>query len=171
MTRRQRRRAVTLVVVLTLARLTAYGLGRPSAGVANRGYVFGLGAVAAYVLLTYIAAVTVAPQPTAFDELATVTTPPRERPTRLAALEDLAAFGADRAQGLHHHLRPYLRELVADRLALRRIDLDTDPRAPAALSPLGWELLRPDRPEPDHARGPGLTATEVAALTDLLEHL
>lgn len=164
-------RALALTAVLTIARLTTYALGKPSAAVANRAYVLALGAVAAWLLLTVIRRRTTPLAAGTFDEAcsSSATTPPR--PARLAALEDLAAFGCDKAQGRHFHLRPYVREVVAERLAARGVDLDTDPGVPTLLGPETWELVRADVPPPDDPTRRGLTDAETRAITDCLERL
>lgn len=169
--KRLRRRAIVLVVVLSAARLTVYAIGRPSAGVANRAYVLALGAVAAWILLSLTRRVTTAPHVTGFHDACRVTRDVHERPARLTALEDLAAFGADKAQGRHFHLRPHVRELTAQALAGRGIDLDSDPQAATLLGPQTWALVRPDVDRPADPRAPGLTPAEVQAITTTLEQL
>jgi hypothetical protein len=166
-----RRQLVVAVLALTLARLTAYAAGQPSAAVADRAYVLGLAAAVLSTLVTAISRRTTPPGPTALDDAAQPDDEPNPRPVRLVALEDLAAFGADKAQGAHFHLRPYVRDLVAHRLRGRGIDLDTDPRVPGILGPVAWDLVRPDRPAPADGRRPGLDDASVRALTDALERL
>jgi hypothetical protein len=167
----RRRQLIAVIALLTIGRLTAYGVGKPSAGIADRAYVLGVGAALLAALVSAIGRRTVQPQPTAFDDAARPRDDVPPRPVRLTALEDLAAFGADKAQGAHFHLRPYVRDLVAHRLRGAGIDLDTDPRAPALLGPVCWDLVRSDRPAPADGRRPGLDDATVRALTDLLERI
>ena len=170
MTRRARWRLAAAVVVLSVARIAASGAGAPT-GPANRAYILALGAAFLHALLGVIDRHTTRPGPTVLDEVAGRVPPQPERPPRLTALEDLAAVGADNAQGTHHHLRPYLRETLRDRLRSRGIELDTDPRVPDLLGPQTWDLVRPDRPEPADGRDPGLTDAQVRAVTDILDRL
>jgi hypothetical protein len=165
------RQLLLAVLALTFARVTMYAMGQPSAAIADRAYVLGLGTAVLLTLLTVINRYTAQPGPTALDDAAHSADDARPRPVRLTALEDLAAFGADKEQGTHFHLRPYVRELVAHRLRGRGVDLDTDPRAPGILGPVVWELVRPDRPAPPDARRTGLSDASVRALTDVLERL
>ena len=79
---------------------------------------------------------------------------------------------ASHAGEMHWRLRPVLREVASVGLRLRRVDLDGDPgSARALLSPLTWELVRPDRPRPDDPFAPGLGRDELRAVLDELEAL
>lgn len=164
-------RALALTAVVTIARLTTYAIGKPSAAVANRAYVLALGALAAWVLLTLIGRHTSPLEPGEFDDACAPPSSAAPRPARLAALEDLAAFGSDKAQGRYFHLRPYVREVVAERLAARGRALDTDPAVPTLLGPETWELVRPDAMPPGDPTRRGLTDTEILAVIDCLERL
>lgn len=170
MTTRSRWRLGAVVLTLVIAWVTAYGAGAPH-GPTNRAAILALGATFLYALLTVIERHTTRPGPTALDEVTRPRPPRADRPTRLTALEDLAAVGADKAQGTHRHLRPYLRGLLRDRLRSRGIELDTDPRVPGLLGPETWDLVRPDRPAPADDRSRGLTTGQVQALTDALNRL
>lgn len=164
-------RLVLVAAGVTIARATAYAVGKPSAALADRAYVLAIGAVAIYALLSLIDRHTSLPRRSALDDAARPPDDGLERPTRLAALEDLAAFAADKAQGVHFHLRPYVRDLFRDRLAAKGMRLDTDPGVPELVGPVAWELARPDRPPPSDGRDPGLTDEQLTALTDTLERM
>jgi len=91
---------------------------------------------------------------------------PRERPLpELERLEREVTLGAATAYDLHHRLLPQLREIAQCRLE----------RAGRQASPetLGrwWELLRPDRPEPEDRRAAGISRSELRALVADLERM
>lgn len=163
------------LLVISVGRLTMYAVGKPSAGVANRVWLLAMGALAAWAILRQLDDAASRPRLSEFDVAGRGNRNAPDRPTRLNALEDLAVFAATSAYGAHHHFRPYLREIVADRLAARGIDLDTDPRARALAGAAGWELLRPDRPDPASrgipAEAPGLDAATMSDLLGLLSAL
>ena len=83
---------------------------------------------------------------------------------------DLGVAGAAHA---HRRLLPLLRAAAAARLASRHgIELERRPDAARAM--LGddvWELLRPDRPEPEDRHGPGVPREQVAAAIEAVESL
>ena len=73
---------------------------------------------------------------------------------------------------LHLRLRPILREIAADGLRRRGVELDAQPQAARALlAPETWELVRPDRPRPDDAFARGLAPARLDAVLDDLEAL
>jgi hypothetical protein len=69
------------------------------------------------------------------------------------------------AYDLHFRLLPHLREIAQCRL--ERSGKSSGPET------LGrwWELLRPDRPEPDDRFAPGIKQAELRALVDDLERM
>ena len=166
-----RRQLLVAVILITFGRVTVFAMGKPSPAVADRAYVLALAAALLSALIAVIGRHATHPGPTLLDEAARPRDDTRPRPVRLTALEDLAAFGADKAQGTHFHLRPYLRQLVAHRLRGHGIELDTDPRVPGMLGEVVWDLVRPDRPAPADGRRSGLDDATVRTLTDVLERL
>jgi hypothetical protein len=95
-------------------------------------------------------------------------TPP-QRPTDLARMERVVMLRSTAAE-VHRRIRPPLREIALARLGNRGVRLDHQPEVARQL--LGdelWELVRPDRPQPDDPRGPGMTLEELERLTDRLE--
>jgi hypothetical protein len=73
---------------------------------------------------------------------------------------------------LHLRLRPVLREIAANGLRRRGVDLDEQPQAAQELlAPETWELVRPDRPRPDDAFARGLAPARLNAVLDDLEAL
>jgi hypothetical protein len=85
--------------------------------------------------------------------------PDVERTEREVTLATASAYD------LHYRLLPHLREVAQCRLE----------RAGKAAGPdtLGrwWELLRPDRPEPEDRFAPGIKQAELRALVDDLERM
>ena len=114
----------------------------------------------------------------------TGTLPPLRRPPRAEQSSGAVATGdrerLDRvvstatahAGDLHLRLRPILREIAADGLRRRGVELDAQPEAAQKLlAPQTWELVRPDRPRPADAFAPGLAPKRLDAVLDDLEAL
>jgi hypothetical protein len=90
----------------------------------------------------------------------------------LARLDRIVSNATTGAGDLHLRLRPILREIAADGLRHRGVDLDADPEAAQALlAPQTWELVRADRPRPADAFAPGLRPAQLDAVLDNLEGL
>jgi hypothetical protein len=87
-------------------------------------------------------------------------------------LDRVVSTGTAHAGDLHLRLRPILREIAADGLRRRGIELDAQPQAAQRLlAPDTWELVRPDRPRPNDAFAPGLAPRRLDAVLDDLEAL
>ena len=72
-------------------------------------------------------------------------------------LDRVVSAATSHAGDLHLRLRPILREIAADGLRRRGVELDAQPQAAQQLlAPDTWELVRPDRPRPDDAFARGL---------------
>src|SRR5204863_7912748 len=99
-----------------------------------------------------------------------VTTP---QPVELMRVERDLELGIAGAAHAHHRLLPLLRAAAIARLATHHgIELDRRPDAArAVLGEEAWDLLRPDRPEPDDRFAPGVPRERVAALIELVESL
>jgi hypothetical protein len=94
-----------------------------------------------------------------------------ERPPDLERTERLLTLATTTSFDLHYRLRPILREVAEQRLADRR-GLRLDSGSPQVRQALGedlWELVRPDRPAPDHRFEPGLPPDAVARSVEQLE--
>jgi hypothetical protein len=90
----------------------------------------------------------------------------------LARLDRIVSIATTNAGDLHLRLRPILREIAADGLRHRGVELDADPEAAQALlARETWELVRPDRPRPADAFAPGLPPGQLDAVLDDLEAL
>jgi hypothetical protein len=90
--------------------------------------------------------------------------PPATVP-QLAKVEREVTLAIGSAYDLHARLLPHLREIAAARLERsgRRPGPDTLGR--------WWELLRPDRPEPQERFAPGIREPDLRALVSDLERL
>lgn len=87
-------------------------------------------------------------------------------------LDRVVSAATSHAGDLHLRLRPILREIAANGLRRRGVDLDAEPQAAQALlAPETWELVRPDRPRPDDAFARGLAPARLTAVLDDLEAL
>jgi hypothetical protein len=75
--------------------------------------------------------------------------------------------------GAHHRLLPVLRAAAIARLATHRgIALDRRPDvARELLGEDAWDLLRPDRPEPEDRFAPGVPRERVTTLIERVESL
>ncbi len=90
----------------------------------------------------------------------------------LERLDRAVSSATTHAGDLHVRLRPILREIAADGLRRRGVELDGQPdAAQALLAPQTWELVRPDRPRPVDPFAPGLPAAQLDAVLDDLERL
>ena len=99
--------------------------------------------------------------------------PPTAQPEELLRMERELLLGIADADHAHRRLLPLLRTAAAARLAARHgLELERRPETARAL--LGedvWELLRPDRPEPEDRHGPGLPRQQIAAVIERVESL
>jgi hypothetical protein len=87
-------------------------------------------------------------------------------------LDRVVSIATTHAGDLHLRLRPILREIAADGLRRRGVELDAQPHAAQKLlAPETWELVRPDRPRPDDAFAPGIAPKRLDAVLDDLEAL
>jgi hypothetical protein len=95
----------------------------------------------------------------------------REIPRALARLEQEVALGVAGSFDLHHRLRPRLRELATELLALRRgIELDTEPEtAQAKLGDETWDLVRRERAPPEDRLARGIPISELGRVVESLE--
>ena len=94
------------------------------------------------------------------------------RPERVRALEELehaVDFSLGTAFDVHYRLRPHLRVVAAHRLASRGVRLDSEPaRALALLGQDAYELVRPDRPEPEDRGAGGLDLPTLRRVVEAL---
>jgi hypothetical protein len=94
-------------------------------------------------------------------------------PVELLRMQRELELGVSGAAHAHSRLLPLLRTVAAARLTSRHgIELERRPDAARAL--LGdeaWELLRPDRPEPEDRFAPGIPRSKVESLIAAVESL
>jgi hypothetical protein len=99
--------------------------------------------------------------------------PPAAQAVELLRMERELILGVADADHAHRRLLPLLRAAARARLAARHgFELERRPEAARAL--LGedvWELLRPDRPEPEDRHGPGVPHARIAAAIERVESL
>lgn len=99
--------------------------------------------------------------------------PAASQPEELVRMDRELVLGSADADHAHRRLLPLLRAAAAARIAARHgFELERRPELARAL--LGedvWELLRPDRPEPEDRFGPGVPHEDVAAVIARVEAL
>lgn len=100
-----------------------------------------------------------------FDQVLAEATHKNPAPAQVERIEREVTLGVSNAYDLHRRLLPHLREIAQCRLerAGRTPGPDT----------LGewWELLRPDRPEPEDRFAPGISQADLRALVADLERM
>src|SRR5206468_1961539 len=136
-------------------------------------YVLVLAAIALAALTRITRSATDRPGPSQFE--AALDTRPAQpaRPPELVRTEREILLGTASAGHLHQRLLPLLRETAAARLAAAH-SIDLIARPDAARTVLGedaWELLRPDRAEPEDRNAPGIRLAQVGDVIDRLEAL
>ena len=95
------------------------------------------------------------------------------QPEELLRMDRELVLGSADADHAHRRLLPLLRATAAARIAARHgFELERRPEAARVL--LGdhvWELLRPDRPEPQDRHDPGVPRARIAAVIERVESL
>jgi hypothetical protein len=108
-----------------------------------------------------------------FEQAVLRRAPATPQPEELLHMDREIVLGGADADHAHRRLLPLLRSIAAARIAARHgFELERRPEAARAL--LGedaWELLRPDRPEPEDRHAPGLPRKSIVALIERLEAL
>jgi hypothetical protein len=136
-------------------------------------YVLVLAAVALAALTRIARSASEAPPPSELEAALRSHVAGPMRPLELVRTEREITLGTSNAGNLHKRLLPILREAAAARLAAgHNIDLVRRPEAARTL--LGedaWQLLRPDRLEPEERDGPGIPMRQLRAVVDTLEKL
>ncbi len=163
-----RRHALDLAVLFTAATLTAafVALSQPPLrSVTLRAYVFAVGALLMVAIVAAAGDALPRRRRSAFERA--LASGGREvQPVReLARLEREVTLAVAAAHDLHTRLLPQLREIA-------RCRLEREGRVPSEET-LGrwWELLRPDRPEPEDRFAPGIPEPVLRALVADLERL
>jgi hypothetical protein len=89
------------------------------------------------------------------------------RPSELARLEREVALATTSSFDVHFRLRPVLREVAEHRVEARGVRFGSE----ASRRLLGeevWEVVRPDRPQPDDRFGPGIPLADLHRLVTRL---
>ncbi len=126
------------------------------------GYVLALAAVALASLTRTLGGEHQRP-PSAFEHALSRRPERPARPPELVRIEREIRLGMTSAGHLHSRLLPLLRDAAAARLggAVTRERVGDD----------AWDLLRPDRPEPEDRNAPGLPLRQVRSIVSTLERL
>jgi hypothetical protein len=111
--------------------------------------------------------------PRRFEQALRKPKPEQSQTAEFLRMEREIDLGVASAAHSHRRLLPLLRAAASARLASRHgVELERRPDAARAL--LGedvWELLRPDRPEPEDRLGPGVPREQIAAVIERVEAL
>jgi hypothetical protein len=165
-------RAVRWFVLVTIGLAVALGLRPISIREILAVYVLSVAAIALAVLTRLNARDPWEPV-SEFDRALRPRVIERVRPPELVRLERELTLASAGAGHLHVRLVPLLRDAAAVRLAARRrIDLFRHPEeASPILGDEAWELIRPDRPEPENPQGSGLPLRRIGRLIDAIENI
>jgi hypothetical protein len=141
--------------------------------VAVHVYVLLAAGIALVAVLARLRAAFPPPRRSLVDEALEPARHDEERLADLARLEREVMLGSASAYDQHFRLRPTLREITANLLAVRRgIDLDGRPdRAREALGADTWQLVRPDLEPPADRLARGLSAERLRHSVEVLESL
>jgi len=163
-----RRHLLDVVVLFTLASGACLyvSLGVPGErGLAVHVYLLFVGALFMLVVVSGVGAAL--PRSRRSELTRALDRPPAEAEgvPQLAKVEREVTLAIGSAYDLHARLLPHLREIAAARLERsgRRAGPETLGR--------WWELLRPDRPEPEDRFAPGIREADLRALVADLERL
>jgi hypothetical protein len=163
-----RRHLLDLVVLFVLISIVCIYISVSQPGIRNvtlHAYVFALGGL---VMLGVVAAAGDAVPRRQRSELdrALAAAGHHERPLpQIERIEREVTLATASSYDLHFRLLPHLREIAQCRL--ERTGKTSSPET------LGrwWDLLRPDRPEPEDRFAPGITQADLRALVADLERM
>ena len=163
-----RRHLLDLVILFVLISIVCIYISVAQPGIRNvtlHAYVFALGGL---VMLGVVAAAGDAVPRRQRSELdrALAAAGPHERPLpQIERIEREVTLATASSYDLHVRLLPQLREIAQCRL--ERTGKTPSPET------LGrwWDLLRPDRPEPEDRFAPGITQADLRALVADLERM
>jgi hypothetical protein len=166
-------RVAIVVVVATLALVAIVQVAPERRAAAVSVYLLLLGAAALRLLVRLVWLAHRPPGPSELDAVLRSRPAPPAPPAELEALGRTLTLASVSAVYAHNRLRPELRAIAADLLAWRQgIDLAAEPDAArAALGEATWELLRPDREEPEDHDAPGLPVPLLARIVAELEEV
>jgi hypothetical protein len=133
--------------------------------VAVRIYLLVVGALAMVAVLAALGAAVPGRRRSQLAQALSERATPPQRLSELARMEREVMLAVGSAYDLHRRLLPQLREIAQARLERtgKRPGPDTLGR--------WWELLRPDRPEPEDRFAPGIPEADLRALVADLERM
>jgi len=164
-------RGGTVVVGATVVLVALLELAPERRPVIVSVYLLVLGAVALRLLVRLVWLAHPPAPPSELDAALTRRAGPPSRPAELEAIARMLALASASGVYVHSRLRPQVQAIARDILSSRQgIDLDAEPAAAcAALGPVVWDLVRPDREQPDGYEEPGLPPPVLAAVVASLE--
>jgi hypothetical protein len=163
-----RRHLLDLTVLLTLATIACgyVALAQPGArDYAIYAYLFVVGALVMLVIVSALGDALPRRRRSAFEQALATNEQPERTPAQVEQIERAVTLGVANAYDLHRRLLPHLREIAQCRL--ERTGRTSSPET------LGrwWELLRPDRADPENRFAPGIAPEELSALVSDLERM
>jgi len=161
--RSERVRIGLLVAGATALLGVVLALGPVSVARSLAGYVLLLATIAIAALLRALASGSDGPAHSPYERALSRKVEPPGRPPELVRVERELTLGTSSAGHLHNRLIPLLRDAAVARLGR---DLSRE-----RLGDEAWELLRPDRPEPEDRNGPGASLRRVRSVVSTLERL
>jgi hypothetical protein len=155
---------IALLVTGTTALLgVVLALGPVSPARILAGYVLVLATIAIVELLRALAAGSDGASHSPYERALSRRLEPPGRPPELVRVERELTLGTSSAGHLHSRLIPLLRDAAVARLGR---DLTRE-----RLGDEAWELLRPDRPEPEDRNAPGMSLRRLRSVVSTLERL
>jgi hypothetical protein len=159
----ERARLATAVTIATAGLVVALGVGPVSTGTIVAAYVLILAAIGVGALTRALQGapdLRVSP----FEHALAHERHPQTRPPELVRVEREITLAMSNAGHLHRRLVPILRDVASARLGgrLTRERVGDDAT---------WELVRPDRPEPQDAHAPGASLEQIRRAVERLEAL
>jgi len=159
----ERARVVTAATVATIGLVVALGIRPVATGTIVAVYVLVLAAIGIGALTR---ALTGAPdlRVSPFEHALAYERHPQTRPPDLVRVEREITLGMSNAGHLHRRLAPMLRDVASARLGgrLTRERVGDDAT---------WELVRPDRPEPEDTHADGASLEQIRRAVAHLEAL
>lgn len=156
--------SVASAVLLTIVASAIYSLVPGARSLTLHAYVFAIGAVALVAAVRVVSACA-PPQRAWFDAALARAQPPTAGVSQLERLQREVTIGCASDADFQQHLLPKLREIAAALLAQTG-------RTPGP-DTLGrwWDVLRPDRTEPEDRFAPGISLPELKELVADLSRL
>jgi hypothetical protein len=164
-------RGGVVVLLATLALVAGLELAPTRRALVVSVYLLVLGAVALRLLVRLVQLAHPPAPPSELDAALNRRRPRQPPPAELESLARMLALASVSGVYVHNRLRPELRAIARELLFSRQgIDLDAEPAAArAALGPTVWDLLRPDREEPEGYEAAGLPPAVLARVVADLE--